>query len=74
MKLNPGEKAHFVVGSGATYDWALINQVRNDPSGRLKSMLDIPLVKGQEIRSRSSLLITRNREAIRSPYPIPLSH
>ena len=49
LKLAPGEKAHFVVDSGATYDWALINQVRNDPSGRLKSMLDIPLVKGQEI-------------------------
>ena len=49
MKLNPGEKAHFVVGSGATYDWALISQVRNDPSGRSKSLLDIPLVKGPEI-------------------------
>ena len=48
-ETRPGEKAHFVVDSGATYDQALINQVRNDPSGRLKSMLDIPLVKGQEI-------------------------
>ena len=75
MKLNPGEKAHFVVDSGATYDWALINQVRNDPSGRLKSMLDIPLVKGQEIPVvASSLLIIRNREAIRLPCVQYLSH
>jgi hypothetical protein len=49
LKLDPGEKAHFVVESGATYDWSLIKQVRNDPSGRSKSLLDIPLVKGPEI-------------------------
>jgi hypothetical protein len=49
LKLAPGEKAHFTVGSGATYDWNLISQVRNDPSGRSKSLLDIPLVKGPEI-------------------------
>ena len=49
LVLEPGEKAHFTVGSGATYDWALINRVRNDPSGQTKSLLDIPLVKGPEI-------------------------